>query len=488
MTDTVHLGLPVIEAAQAQKHVTHNEALVVLDALVMLAVIDRDLSSPPASPAEGDRYLVKAPGAGAFAGKDNQVAHYLDGSWSFHPPATGWTCYVEDEAILIAWDGSAWQAVVGSGGGGGGGGGGDPITELQNLVRLGLGTTADATNPFAARLNNALWTAKPVADGGDGNLRYKLSKESADKTLSFLFQDDFSGRAEIGLTGDDDFHFKVSADGSAWLDALIIDKASAAAKFAAGVCFTGVVSPTQITSDQNDYDPAGLAGASLLRLSSDASHTITGLAGGADGRIVFVHNCGAQPIILKDGSASSTAANRFALTGDLTVVPDALALLQYDATALRWRAVAGGGVGNSGGAAFVVVRVAATGDVDISTELEAGDSIDGVTLAEGDLVLLPAQTAAAQNGIYVVSASGAASRHSDFDAYDDHPGRFFSVKEGAANADTLWHCTSDDGGTLGATALVFSQFSAAVEAGDGNESWGNWTGTVGVTESWGNWT
>jgi hypothetical protein len=55
-------------------------------------------------------------------------------------------------------------------------------------------------------------------------LRYKLSKESASKTLSFLFQDNFSGRAEIGLTGDDDFHFKVSADGSSWLDAITIDK------------------------------------------------------------------------------------------------------------------------------------------------------------------------------------------------------------------------------------------------------------------------
>ncbi|MEZ5785246.1 MAG: DUF2793 domain-containing protein [Xanthobacteraceae bacterium] len=347
MTDTVHLGLPVIEAAQAQKHVTHNEALAVLDALVMLAVIDRDLDSPPAEPAEGDRYIVNAPGAGSFAGKDDQIAHYLDGSWSFYPPAPGWTCYVEDEAILVAWDGAAWQAVSGGGGGGG------PITELQDLDRLGVGTTADATNPFAARLNNALWTAKPVVDGGDGSLRYKLSKESADKTLSFLFQDDFSGRAEIGLTGDDDFHFKVSADGSAWSDALIIDKASGAAKLAASVRFTGVVSPAQITSDQDDFDPAGLAGASVLRLSSDASRALTGLAGGADGRIVFVHNSGAQAIVLKDEDASSAAANRFALRADLTLAPDAVALLQYDGTASRWRAIAGG---EEGGGATGALR------------------------------------------------------------------------------------------------------------------------------------
>jgi hypothetical protein len=110
------------------------------------------------------------------------------------------------------------------------------LSTLQNLVLLGVGTTADSTNPFSAKLNNALWVAKTVAEGGDGNLRYKLSKESAAKTLSFLFQDNFSGRAEIGLTGDDDLHFKVSADGSSWLDAITIDRT--AGKLSANQGFT----------------------------------------------------------------------------------------------------------------------------------------------------------------------------------------------------------------------------------------------------------
>ncbi|MGC1467553.1 MAG: DUF2793 domain-containing protein [Pseudolabrys sp.] len=65
MTDTTNLGLPCIEAAQAQKHVTHNDALRILDALVQLAVLDRDLSVPPGSPAEGQRWIVKATGTGA---------------------------------------------------------------------------------------------------------------------------------------------------------------------------------------------------------------------------------------------------------------------------------------------------------------------------------------------------------------------------------------------------------------------------------------
>jgi len=67
MTSTTNLALPFIEAAQSQKHVTHNEALGRLDAIVMLAILDRDLSSPPASPTDGARYLVKATGTGAWA-------------------------------------------------------------------------------------------------------------------------------------------------------------------------------------------------------------------------------------------------------------------------------------------------------------------------------------------------------------------------------------------------------------------------------------
>ena len=68
MTETTHLGLPYLAAAQAQKHVTHNEALSRLDAVVQLAVIDTTLTVPPGSPAEGDRYIVADGATGAWAG------------------------------------------------------------------------------------------------------------------------------------------------------------------------------------------------------------------------------------------------------------------------------------------------------------------------------------------------------------------------------------------------------------------------------------
>ncbi|HZU77823.1 MAG TPA: DUF2793 domain-containing protein, partial [Dehalococcoidia bacterium] len=115
MTETANLRLPNIEGAQAQKHVTHNDALRMLDALVQLAVLDRDLSAPPGSPAEGQRWIVKAAGGGAWAGHDNAIAAWQDGAWAFYAPQPGWRAFVADEGALIAWDGAAWRASVGNG-------------------------------------------------------------------------------------------------------------------------------------------------------------------------------------------------------------------------------------------------------------------------------------------------------------------------------------------------------------------------------------
>lgn len=103
------------------------------------------------------------------------------------------------------------------------------------------------------------------------------------------------------------------------------------------IALSGDITPSQITANQNDYNPTGLATASTLRLSSDASRNITGLQGGADGRLLILHNVGAQNIVLVDESASSTAGNRFALTADVTILPDQMITLQYDSTSSRWR-------------------------------------------------------------------------------------------------------------------------------------------------------
>jgi hypothetical protein len=216
MSDTPLLGLPLIAAEQAQKHVTHNEALAILDAIVQLSVKDRDLAMPPGSPAEGDRYIVAASPTDAWAGHVGDVAAWQEGAWAFFEPREGWLAYVADEDVALAFSGSGWVNVS------------TLISALQNLALLGVGTTADATNPFSAKLNKALWTAKYAAEGGDGDLRYTLNKETPADVLSLLFQTGFSGRLEIGLIGDDDLTVKVSPDGAAWSTALKIDKTTGA--------------------------------------------------------------------------------------------------------------------------------------------------------------------------------------------------------------------------------------------------------------------
>lgn len=214
MENTVNLDLPYIMPSQAQKHVTHNEALELLDALVQCAVVDRDLTAPPTAPQEGARYIVASGASGAWEGQAGDIALWRDGGWRFLAPQQGWTVWAIDEQALVYWTGAAWQLATGI------------LPPLQNLALLGVGTEADTDNPFAAKLNKALWTALRASEGGDGDLRYTLNKEGSADVLSLLMQSNWSGRAEIGLVGDDDLTIKVSADGAAWKEALRIDRQS----------------------------------------------------------------------------------------------------------------------------------------------------------------------------------------------------------------------------------------------------------------------
>lgn len=163
----------------------------------------------------------------------------------------------------------------------------------------------------------------------------------------------------------------------------LLDDADAAAQLTT-LFGSGIISPSQITSDQDDYAPTGYATATVFRLSSDASRNITGFAAGNDGQIALFHNVGAQDIVLNDESSSSTAANRFALTADLTLSADAVAILQYDGTSARWRAVSGGGGGGGSGAPSAPQgRLTLTSGVPITTSDVTGAATLYYTSAAG---------------------------------------------------------------------------------------------------------
>jgi len=131
------------------------------------------------------------------------------------------------------------------------------------------------------------------------------------------------------------------------------------------------------------------------------------------------------------------------------------------------------------------VRLASVAPVAIASALEAGDSIDGVTLVAGDRVLLKDQSTASENGIYVAvdSGAGAASRATDADTSAEvTTGMFTFVSEGTVNADNGFVLTTNDAITLGTTGLTFVQFSGAgqITAGAGLTKSGNTLDVVGT--------
>lgn len=108
MTDTARLGLPFIEGSQAQKHVTHNEALGLLDSLVQLTVLDRNLTTPPSSPADGDCYIPAAGATGAWSGWDGQIAAY-SGGWVRITPMPGFKAWVTSERLTVTYEDGMWR-------------------------------------------------------------------------------------------------------------------------------------------------------------------------------------------------------------------------------------------------------------------------------------------------------------------------------------------------------------------------------------------
>jgi hypothetical protein len=169
MDTTDNLGLPYIAAAQAQKHVTHNEALRNLDALVHLMVLDKDLSSPPASPAAGDRYIVGAGPTGAWSGQGGNIAAWQDGAWAFHAPRGGWLAWIADESRLYAWRAGAWAPLPTAFDSGTG------ILDSAGNEQLVFDAVPSAVNHLA--ITNAAPGAAPMlaAAGGDPNIDLHLA-------------------------------------------------------------------------------------------------------------------------------------------------------------------------------------------------------------------------------------------------------------------------------------------------------------------------
>lgn len=208
-----NLSLPLMQASQAQKHVTHNEALNILDTVAQLSVLSSSVSAPPVAQ-DGDRYLVPAGGTGDWTDQEGTVALFDGNAWLFFAPLVGWLAFDQSIGDYVYFNGIEWSELP-------------KDAELANLQNVGINTTADATNRLSISAPATL-----LSHEGAGH-QIKVNKAGVSDTASLLFQSNWSGRAEMGLNGSDNWSLKISPDGSTWQDALSFDPTTAAVSGAA---------------------------------------------------------------------------------------------------------------------------------------------------------------------------------------------------------------------------------------------------------------
>ena len=208
-TVSPNLSLPYIQQNQAQKHVTHNEGMRLLDGVVQLSVLSRAQTAPPANPAAGDRYILPSGPTSAWAGFDDSLAHWEENAWRIIPPKEGWVAWDQNGLALLVFSQGQWTEAT--------------AADVERLDKLGLNTSADLTNRLAVSSDATLLTHDTT-----GGHQLKINKDQPGDTGSLLFQTGWSGRAEMGLAGSDNFEIKVSPDGSNFHQALTVDRATGA--------------------------------------------------------------------------------------------------------------------------------------------------------------------------------------------------------------------------------------------------------------------
>ncbi|MBC6408268.1 MAG: DUF2793 domain-containing protein [Rhodobacteraceae bacterium] len=213
--DSPNLELPYIQPSQAQKHVTHNEAIRRLDALVHLAVLSATRANPLPAPQNGHRFILPAAPKGVWANRAQHLAVFEENTWVFIMPKAGWVAWVADTGKSIVFDGTSWTRLS---------------LDLQNLDHLGIKTTADANHPLAVAA-----TATLLTHNGTGGHQLKLNKATSTDRAALLFQTNKSTRAEIGTTAADHLAVKIRSDGGNFRTALQVEPESGRLSFPAGV-------------------------------------------------------------------------------------------------------------------------------------------------------------------------------------------------------------------------------------------------------------
>lgn len=222
------VGLPYLMPSQAQKHVTHNEALQRLDVLTQLSVLGFGQTTPPALPSEGDLYALGGAPTGAWAGSANMLAYWNGTGWLFLSPPEGCRAWGQAETELRVWHNDAWQ----------------PATPQPSQVDLiGINATADSTNRLSVSAAATLFSH----EGADHQV--KINKAGATDTASVVFQSGWAGHAEIGLAGTTALSVKISPDGQTWHEALRADPDAEEIRLAPAGAARMILTNTGLTLD-----------------------------------------------------------------------------------------------------------------------------------------------------------------------------------------------------------------------------------------------
>ena len=274
MSDTTPiLALPVLVPGQAQPYVTHNGALRRLDMLAQTVVEAFDAETPPELPEAGRVYALGAVPTAAWAGHPLSLAAWIDETWLFIDLQPGWRACSRDSGTLRIWDGAAW---------------GLPAADLDQVAGLGIRTDHDATNRLSVKAEATL-----LSHDGAGH-QLKINKKTGTDTASLLYQSNWSGRAETGLAGSDDWSLKVSPDGSAWTEALVVNATTGSVNF-----MPDAAAAAAVLKSKTGYDAS-------LKFSPQSADTwsIIGTTGGALAFYDFstLHT----PMTVKPGAVANT--------------------------------------------------------------------------------------------------------------------------------------------------------------------------------------
>ena len=233
------LDLPFLQPSQAQKHVTHNEALRRLDLVVQLSVVATNATTPPPVPEQGEVHALGSAPTDEWAGQAGNLAAWLDNAWHFLSPGIGWRAWDQTAGQIRIWDGSAWI---------------DPPVATQNLNGVGIATSYDDINRLSVRGPATLFSH----DGGGHQV--KINKAGSGDTASLLFQSNWTGHAEMGLAGNTGFSIKVSPDGGSWTEALRLDPTTGIADGAAIQASADDTTTGRLMRADYGYGPGNLLG------------------------------------------------------------------------------------------------------------------------------------------------------------------------------------------------------------------------------------